>query len=42
MKGSCLLIDDFGTGFSSLRDSVHAPFSELKIDKSSHSIFQKA
>lgn len=34
MRGFGLSIDDFGTGFSSLRQLTRVPFSELKIDQS--------
>jgi EAL domain-containing protein (putative c-di-GMP-specific phosphodiesterase class I)/CheY-like chemotaxis protein len=34
LKGFRLAMDDFGTGFSSLRALLNSPFSELKIDKS--------
>jgi len=34
VKGFRLSIDDFGTGFSSLRQLRRLPFSEIKIDKS--------
>ena len=34
VKGFCLSIDDFGTGFSSMVQLVRLPFSEIKIDKS--------
>jgi EAL domain-containing protein (putative c-di-GMP-specific phosphodiesterase class I)/ActR/RegA family two-component response regulator len=34
LKGFRLAMDDFGTGFSSLKALLHSPFSELKIDKS--------
>jgi EAL domain-containing protein (putative c-di-GMP-specific phosphodiesterase class I)/ActR/RegA family two-component response regulator len=34
LKGFRLAMDDFGTGFSSLKALVDSPFSELKIDKS--------
>ena len=34
MKGFQLSIDDFGTGFSSMKQLVRLPFSEIKVDKS--------
>jgi EAL domain-containing protein (putative c-di-GMP-specific phosphodiesterase class I)/ActR/RegA family two-component response regulator len=34
LKGFRLAMDDFGTGFSSLKALLGSPFSELKIDKS--------
>ncbi|BFO56816.1 EAL domain-containing protein [Acidovorax sacchari] len=34
LKGFGLSIDDYGTGFSSLQQLSHLPFSELKIDRS--------
>jgi len=34
LKGFRLAMDDFGTGFSSLKALLNSPFSELKIDKS--------
>lgn len=34
LKGIGLSIDDFGTGFSSLEQLKHIPFTELKIDRS--------
>ncbi len=34
LKGLCLSIDDFGTGFSSLSQLHRVPFTELKIDQS--------
>jgi len=34
LKGFGLAMDDFGTGFSSLKALLNSPFSELKIDKS--------
>ncbi|MBI3512876.1 MAG: EAL domain-containing response regulator [Proteobacteria bacterium] len=34
LKGFRLAMDDFGTGFSSLKALVNSPFSEIKIDKS--------
>jgi EAL domain-containing protein (putative c-di-GMP-specific phosphodiesterase class I) len=34
LKGFQLSIDDFGTGFSSMKQLVRLPFSELKVDKS--------
>jgi EAL domain-containing protein (putative c-di-GMP-specific phosphodiesterase class I)/FixJ family two-component response regulator len=34
MKGFGLSIDDFGTGFASMRQLSRAPFTELKIDRS--------
>lgn len=34
LRGIGLGIDDFGTGFSSLRELQRMPFSEMKIDKS--------
>jgi EAL domain-containing protein (putative c-di-GMP-specific phosphodiesterase class I)/AmiR/NasT family two-component response regulator len=34
LKGFGLSIDDYGTGFSSLRQLARIPFSELKIDRS--------
>jgi EAL domain-containing protein (putative c-di-GMP-specific phosphodiesterase class I) len=34
MKGFGLSIDDFGTGFASMRQLSQAPFTELKIDRS--------
>jgi EAL domain-containing protein (putative c-di-GMP-specific phosphodiesterase class I)/CheY-like chemotaxis protein len=33
MRGFGLSIDDFGTGFSSLERLMHAPFTELKLDR---------
>ena len=34
MRGFLLSIDDYGTGYSSLRQLMHLPFSELKLDRS--------
>jgi len=34
LKGFRLAMDDFGTGFSSLKALLNSPFSQLKIDKS--------
>jgi EAL domain-containing protein (putative c-di-GMP-specific phosphodiesterase class I)/FixJ family two-component response regulator len=34
MRGFGLSVDDYGTGFSSLRQLTRVPFSELKIDQS--------
>jgi EAL domain-containing protein (putative c-di-GMP-specific phosphodiesterase class I) len=34
MRGFGLSVDDYGTGFSSLRQLTRAPFTELKIDQS--------
>ena len=34
MRGFGLSIDDYGTGYSSMQQLVHIPFSELKIDQS--------
>jgi EAL domain-containing protein (putative c-di-GMP-specific phosphodiesterase class I)/FixJ family two-component response regulator len=34
LRGFGLSVDDYGTGFSSLRQLTRAPFTELKIDKS--------
>lgn len=34
MKGFAVSIDDFGTGFSSMRQLAQLPFSELKVDRS--------
>jgi len=34
LKGFRLAMDDFGTGFSSLKALQNSPFSEIKIDKS--------
>lgn len=34
MRGFGLSIDDYGTGFSTAQQLLHAPFSELKIDQS--------
>ena len=34
MKGFQLSIDDFGSGYSSMRELVRMPFSEIKVDKS--------
>lgn len=34
MMGAELSIDDFGTGFSSLKQLLELPFSELKVDRS--------
>jgi len=34
LKGFRLALDDFGVGFSSLRELQHMPFTELKIDRS--------
>jgi EAL domain-containing protein (putative c-di-GMP-specific phosphodiesterase class I) len=34
LKGFRLAMDDFGTGFSSLKGLLNSPFSQLKIDKS--------
>jgi EAL domain-containing protein (putative c-di-GMP-specific phosphodiesterase class I) len=34
LKGFGLSIDDFGTGFASMRQLSQAPFTELKIDRS--------
>jgi EAL domain-containing protein (putative c-di-GMP-specific phosphodiesterase class I) len=34
LRGIALSIDDFGTGFSSLKQLKRLPFSELKIDRS--------
>ncbi len=34
MRGFGLSIDDYGTGFSSLRQLTRVPFTELKIDQS--------
>ncbi|MDO8298827.1 EAL domain-containing protein [Lacisediminimonas sp.] len=34
IKGFNLSIDDFGSGYSSMQQLVHLPFSEIKIDKS--------
>ena len=34
MKGFCLSIDDYGTGYSSMQQLGRIPFTELKIDKS--------
>jgi EAL domain-containing protein (putative c-di-GMP-specific phosphodiesterase class I)/ActR/RegA family two-component response regulator len=34
LKGFRLAMDDFGTGFSSLKALLNSPFSELKIDQS--------
>ena len=34
LKGFGLSIDDYGTGFSSLRQLARIPFTELKIDRS--------
>ncbi len=33
LKGICLSIDDFGTGFSSMQQLNKLPFTELKIDQ---------
>lgn len=34
MRGFGLAVDNYGTGFSSLRQLTRAPFTELKIDRS--------
>lgn len=34
MRGFGLSVDDYGTGFSSLRQLTRAPFTELKVDRS--------
>jgi EAL domain-containing protein (putative c-di-GMP-specific phosphodiesterase class I) len=34
MRGFGLSVDDFGTGFSSLRQLMRVPFTELKVDQS--------
>lgn len=34
LKGFAVSIDDFGTGFSSMRQLAQLPFSELKVDRS--------
>ncbi len=34
LRGFGLSIDDFGTGFSTMQQLLHAPFSEMKIDRS--------
>jgi EAL domain-containing protein (putative c-di-GMP-specific phosphodiesterase class I) len=34
LKGFGLSIDDYGTGFSSMRQLARIPFTELKIDRS--------
>lgn len=34
MKGFGLAIDDYGTGYSSMQQLTHIPFTELKIDQS--------
>jgi EAL domain-containing protein (putative c-di-GMP-specific phosphodiesterase class I) len=34
MRGFGLSVDDYGTGFSSLRQLTRVPFTELKIDQS--------
>lgn len=34
LRGFGLSIDDFGTGFSTLQQLLHAPFNEMKIDRS--------
>jgi EAL domain-containing protein (putative c-di-GMP-specific phosphodiesterase class I) len=34
LKGFRLAMDDFGTGFSSLKALLNSPFSQIKIDKS--------
>lgn len=34
LRGFGLSIDDFGTGFSTMQQLLHAPFNEMKIDKS--------
>jgi EAL domain-containing protein (putative c-di-GMP-specific phosphodiesterase class I) len=34
MRGFGLSIDDYGTGFSTLRQLTRVPFTELKIDRS--------
>lgn len=34
MRGFGLSVDDFGTGFASLQQLMHVPFTELKIDQS--------
>ena len=34
MKGFCLSIDDYGTGYSSIQQLSRIPFGELKIDQS--------
>jgi EAL domain-containing protein (putative c-di-GMP-specific phosphodiesterase class I) len=33
MRGFGLSIDDYGTGFSSLRPPTRVPFTELKVDQ---------
>jgi EAL domain-containing protein (putative c-di-GMP-specific phosphodiesterase class I) len=33
MRGLGLSVDDYGTGFSSLRQLTRVPFTELKIDQ---------
>ena len=34
LRGFGLSIDDFGTGFSTIQQLLHAPFNEMKIDRS--------
>ncbi|GAA5168980.1 EAL domain-containing response regulator [Viridibacterium curvum] len=34
LRGCCLAIDDYGTGFSSMAQLTRIPFSELKLDRS--------
>lgn len=33
MKGFCIAMDDYGTGYSSLKQLTRCPFNELKIDR---------